>query len=235
MNLVLKLSKSKTGVLPYALWYFIFTIVALGVDSVWFSKAYFEGRWVVNLMTIAYFSLIYRASDVYLRKLMIVMLALSTIGEIIFCSLLGMYLYKGVHIPIYVPLGHSIVYAAGYTLAQTKVVIRNTASLKIWFNIIFALLFIGVTLFLKDYFSLISGVLFFVLLNKKNWNLKYSCIAFCVIYIELLGTSFGCWTWVPKIFGVIPTVNPPLGAIFIYAGGDVLLAKLVDMYWREKA
>jgi len=48
----------------------------------------------------------------------------------------------------------------------------------------------------------------------------------------LVGTYFKCWTWVPKTFGVIPLVNPPMGAVFFYAGGDVILAKMVS-YWKE--
>jgi hypothetical protein len=49
-----------------------------------------------------------------------------------------------------------------------------------------------------------------------------------------VGTFFGCWRWVPKIFGTISAVNPPMGAVFFYAGGDVLLAKIVAVWENKK-
>lgn len=232
MELLHTKSKNGSRLIIYSLLYFVFTVVALGIDSFWFSENYFTGRWIANGMAIVYFCLMYQSADAYLRKLMLVMVGLSYIGELIFCGLFGMYAYNGIHIPIYVPIGHSIVYATGYTLAKTKIVVENSTLFKKAFNVFFGTLFLGVTIFLKDYFSLISGLLFFLLLKRKKWDLKYSCIAFCVIYIELVGTSFGCWKWVPKIFGIVSTVNPPMGAVFYYAGGDVLLAKLIDKYWN---
>jgi hypothetical protein len=61
----------------------------------------------------------------------------------------------------------------------------------------------------------------------------YYFIAICVIIIELIGTYFKCWTWSPKIFGYLSTANPPMGAVFFYAGGDVLLAKIVTAWERR--
>lgn len=232
MGLVLRFTENKRRLLLYALLYFVLTVVALAIESVWFSNTYFKGRWITNSMTVLYFILMYAVADTYLRKLMLGMVGLSFIGEIIFSILLEMYVYTNIRIPVYVPFGHAVLYATGYTLANTNFVIKNTAVLTKWFNVFFAVLFIGVTVFWQDYFSFISGILFFLLLKRKKWDLKYSCIAFCVIYIEIIGTAFGCWTWTLKIFGILPTINPPVGAIFYYAGGDVLLAKLVNKYWK---
>jgi hypothetical protein len=94
-------------------------------------------------------------------------------------------------------------------------------------------LFFSVGIFLKDVFSLIFGIFFFLLLKRKKWQNLYYFIALCVIFIELGGTYFQCWKWVPKTFGLIPAANPPMGAVFFYAGGDVLLSKIVD-YWKFK-
>ena len=216
-----------------ALFFTVFTIIALGFDSVFFAQHYFDGRQITNLLAILYFALLYFASDSYLRKLMFVMVLLSYIGELLFCKLLGMYNYRTINIPLYVPFGHAIVYASGYIYSQTLWAKQNQKKLQQFFGLFFLLLFLSVGIFLKDIFTLVFGLLFFCLLKRKSWQNLYYFIALCVIFIELVGTFFQCWTWVPYIFGNLHTSNPPMGAVFFYAGGDVLLAKIVKI-WELK-
>lgn len=185
-------------------------------------------------MGIAYFLLFFYFADSHLRKLMLVMVPLSYLGEIIFCTLLGMYNYRTDAIPLYVPFGHAIVYASGYVFAHTQWAIRNDNALRKFFAVGFILLFLLVGFFLNDMFSLLFSVFFFLLLKRKKWQNLYYFIALCVIYIELVGTHFQCWAWVPKTFNAIPAANPPMGAVFFYAGGDVLLAKIVWLWERRK-
>ena len=196
--------------------------------------AYFDGRLLTDILAVGYFLLMLYFSDSHLRKLMVVMVFLSYLGELIFCKLLGMYNYRTPDIPLYVPFGHAIVYASGYILAHTAFAIRWDARLRVIFPISFILLFLLVGIFLNDIFSLIFGLMFFLLLRRKRWENMYYFIAICVITIELAGTYFKCWGWASKIFGYIPTVNPPMGAVFFYAGGDVLLAKLVSV-WEKRS
>ncbi|WP_147298242.1 hypothetical protein [Flavobacterium aquicola] len=211
----------------------LFTLLALGIDSVSFKEIYFDGREVTNILAIIYFSFFFWFSDSYLRKLMFVMVFLSYIGELIFCTLLEMYHYRTAVIPLYVPFGHAIVYASGYVYAHTKWAVSNDNLLKKYFAAGFALLFLSVGIFLNDMFSLIFGVFFFLLLKRKKWQNLYYFIAVCVIFIELAGTFFQCWKWVPKTFGLIAATNPPMGAVFFYAGGDVLLVKIVG-FWEKR-
>jgi len=217
----------------FAVCFPFFTILALGIDSVTFNENYFDGRQITNLLAIIYFSFFFWSSGSYLRKLMFVMVFLSYIGELIFCTLLGMYNYRTIVIPLYVPFGHAIVYASGYVFAHTEWAIKNDHLLKKYFAVAFLILFLSVGIFLEDIFSLIFGIFFFLLLKRKRWQNLYYFIAICVIFIELVGTYFQCWKWIPKTFGLIPAANPPMGAVFFYAGGDVLLSKIVD-YWKSK-
>lgn len=217
-----------------AFFFTVFTIIALGIDSIFFAKHYFDGRIFVNIAAIGYFSLLFFTADSGLRKLMFVMVFLSYIGELIFCKLLGMYTYRTQAIPLYVPFGHAIVYASGYIFAHTKWVIGNEKRLRGLFAVFYILLFLSVGVFLNDIFSLIFGGLFFVLLKRKHWQNLYYCIALCVIFIELVGTYFQCWTWAPKTYGIIPAANPPMGAVFFYAGGDVLLVKIISVWDKRK-
>ncbi len=212
----------------------LFTIFALGIDSVFFTQTYFDARVITNIAAIVYFFFLFFSADLSLRKLMFVMVFLSYIGELIFCKLLGMYAYRTELIPLYVPFGHAIVYASGFIFAHTKWAIQKEASLGKFFAVSFTLLFLSVGIILKDYLTLIFGVLFFVLMRRKRWQNLYYFIALCVIFIELVGTYFQCWTWVPKTFGVIPAANPPMGAVFFYAGGDVLLVKIISVWENSR-
>jgi hypothetical protein len=218
--------------LLYALFFTIFTILALGIDSTFFTDKYFDARHITNALAIVYFLLIFNVSDSKLKKLMIVMVFLSYLGELIFCKLLGMYNYRTESIPIYVPFGHSIVYASGVIYSQTNWAKKNDVFLRKSFILFFILLFLSVGILLNDEFSLIFGSMFFLILKRKKWDNMYSFIALCVIFIELVGTYFQCWKWIPTTFNSIQTANPPMGAVFFYAGGDVLLVKIVS-YWRS--
>ena len=217
-----------------AVFFTVFTMVALGIDSVFFTLNYFDARQITNFLALLYFSLLFFLYKLHLRKLMVVMVLLSYIGELIFCKLLGMYEYRTTSIPLYVPFGHAIVYASGYILSKTTWAIRNEIKLRRFFAGFFIILFLAVGIFLNDIFSLIFGVLFFILLRRKKWQNLYYYIALCDIFIELVGTFFQCWTWNPKTFGIIPASNPPMGAVFFYAGGDVLLAKIVGVWENNK-
>lgn len=217
----------------FAVCFPFFTLLALGIDSVYVATTYFDARQITNFLAIVYFLFFFWFSEAYLRKLMFVMVLLSYVGELIFCTLLGMYDYRTAVIPLYVPFGHAIVYASGYVLAHTEWSIRNDEPLRKYFAVGFSLLFLVVGIFLDDVFSLLFGVCFFLLLKRKKWQNLYYFIALCVIFIELAGTYFQCWKWTPKTFGLIPAVNPPMGAVFFYAGGDVLLVKIVEI-WKNK-
>ena len=212
----------------------VFTILALGIDSVFFTQQYFDARAITNIAAIGYFFLLFFSAEIYLRKLMVVMVFLSYIGELIFCKLLGMYDYRTAFIPLYVPFGHAIVYASGYIFAHAQWSVQHEQPLRKFFAVFFSVLFLAVGVLLDDIFTLLFGLLFFVLMKRKRWQNLYYFIALCVIFIELVGTYFQCWTWVPKTFGVIPAVNPPIGAVFFYAGGDVLLVKIVSIWDKRR-
>lgn len=211
-----------------AVFFFVFTPLALSIDSVAVAVHFTSGRIITNFLAVFYFGLMFFSADGMLRQLMLHMVWLSYIGELIFCEWLQMYHYRTPGIPLYVPFGHAIVYASGYVWAHRNWAARNELSIRKIFTALFLLSFVVVGWWLNDIFTLLFGSMFFVLLRRKRWQNLYYFIAVCVVFIELFGTYFGCWTWVNQTFGCIPTANPPIGAVFFYAGGDVLLAKIVQ-------
>ncbi|MFM2230520.1 MAG: hypothetical protein RL607_1778 [Bacteroidota bacterium] len=205
--------------------FFLFTVLALAIES----GTYFPfGRWIANCLVIGYFVFQLYFANLTLRWLMIHMLWLSYLGELLLCEVLEMYSYRTPGIPLYVPFGHAIVYASGTIWAHQNWAIQLEVPIRKAFIILFALAFLSVGIGLNDYFTLACGGLFFLLLRRKRWQNLYFFIAVCVIFIELVGTYLHCWTWKSKIVDRIPTVNPPIGAVLFYVGGDVLLAKIVQ-------
>lgn len=221
-------SENRKLQLFYSLFFFVFTIVVLAVDSTFFNNRNYNLQWFTNCLVILYFALIYTSSGKHLKKMMVVMLFLSYIGEVIFCSLLNMYEYRCSNIPLYVPFGHAIVYASGYILSKTSFALKNQIGLSTFFWLFFISIFLVAIVFFNDWFTLVLAPLFFVLLNRKKFENLYFFIAVCVLFIEFVGTFFECWTWKSKVLTVLPTANPPVGIVFVYAAGDVLLAKIVS-------
>lgn len=226
--------KLKTLQLWLAFSFFLFILAGLGIDSVQFTKAYFDGRQVANVLFIAYFLLLFNSVGRKLQRLMFVMVPLSYLGELLCSDALGMYNYKGDAIPLYVPFGHALVYASGYILAKAALTQKNATHLSIIFPAIFIIIFIGALAIAGDVFSLIFGIFFFLVLRRKKWDPLYYWIALYCVFIEFIGTAFGCWVWKPIIFGILPAANPPVGSLFIYTGGDVILAKILFLWDKRK-
>ena len=157
---------------------------------------------------------------------------LSYLGELLCCNALGMYHYRTDEIPLYVPFGHAILYATGYVFSETKWAHKHKEILRKYFIAFFLIVLIGVGVIFNDILSLLFGLFFFIVVKKRNWQSLYFFVSFCVIVLELVGTYYQCWGWYPKVLWIIPTINPPLGAIFIYVGGDITLNKLVHFLER---
>jgi hypothetical protein len=209
-----------------ALLFFPFAFLVLSLESGAIREVYGEMRWLLDLLTIGYCGLTIFYANPQLKRLMAIMIPLSFIGEVIFCELLEMYSYRTDFIPIYVPFGHAIVYSAGYIFSGQNWVVRNQSSITTISIIFYSLIFLTAGLFFGDLFTVIFGILFFAVLYRKNWDNLYFLIALGVVWIELVGTHFGCWAWSKFSFDTISTANPPVGAVFFYAGGDALVSKI---------
>ena len=206
-----------------------FTFFTLKLDSISYSYNNTEGQFHLAIIVVIFTFILWIFAGTQLKKMIVMMVLLSYIGELIFCKLLGWYTYRLNNIPLYVPFGHAIVFASGYILSEFSFLKNHDKKLNIFFRVLFITLFTLLFIVGKDLFSLISGVLFLILIRRKKWQTLYFYIAFCVIFIELVGTYHGAWKWKPELYGFIKTLNPPIGAVFFYAGGDVLLVKIIQM------
>lgn len=209
-----------------ALFFLVFIGFGLALDSVYFAMYFFEGRWLINIFAIGHFLYFFYAAGTKLRRLMFLMVPLSYLGEEMFCNWFDMYDYRNKQIPLYVPFGHALLYATGWVCSKAEWARQHEQSLTKFFMVFFAVVLIGVGLVFDDVLTLIYALLFYLVMRRKKWANFYFFMGLWVIVLELVGTYYQCWAWHPVVFGYIPTVNPPLGALVIYVCGDIVLNKL---------
>lgn len=216
------------------LFFIPFTLLVLFIDSPAFAYHYFDGRLLTTFIAISYFLLLFMQADMQLRRLMLLTVVISYIGEVLLCNVLDMYDYRKGHVPLYVPFGHAIIYASGFLLSRTTFSVRHDRLFRNLFLSLFAGLFIGSWLLRNDVFTLITGTLFFLLLWRKRWQTLYLFIAAHALWTEVFGAALGCWVYSDRMYGLIPAANPPMGMVFFYLGGDIVIGKLAERWQSRK-
>jgi hypothetical protein len=201
-------------------------VFALFADSRIMLDAGFDGQILSNLTAPLYLLLMLAGLRPGQRLMAIIFVPFSALGEYIFSLIFQLYTYKFGTVPFYVPFGHAILFSTGLMLADLPLVLSNQTRVR-WGLIAFhAGLFAGAIIALHDSLSAIFGALFIPILYRKRGRPFYLIMGVLVLYIELVGTAFGCWIWTPIPFGVLQTTNPPVGAFVCYVIADILVMKL---------
>ena len=148
--------------------------------------------------------------------------AVATCFEVFGSLVWGVYQYRLHNLPLFVPPGHGIVYLFGLLAAQTPLVRRHGR------RVAYAVLAAAATWALAGLTALplvtgrvdIQGALClpvfaYFLLRSPRWPL-FAAIFIIVSELEIAGTSFGNWYWLPTApWTHIPSGNPPS----VIAGG----------------
>jgi hypothetical protein len=166
-----------------------------------------------------------RVLDSEERLMVMIFVPFSALAEYIFSSVFEVYTYRLGAVPIYVPLGHAILFSTGLMLSKLPIFTSYNRIQPILLCLQ-GLLFAVAILFLQDIFSAILGTLFGLVLWWRGYRLIYLIMAFLVLYIELLGTGLGCWVWQENAFNLFATTNPPFGAFVFYVFGDIAVLKM---------
>jgi hypothetical protein len=58
----------------------------------------------------------------------------------------------------------------------------------------------------------------------------YMFMPLFVLFVEVVGTAFGCWSWSSKPFGILSTTNPPMGSVMFYVYLDIIVMFLGSMW-----
>jgi len=204
----------------------IFVVLWLGLylDSLALSKSFTYNQWLTNLLVLFNFIWVYKNVTKQIQKLMLYGLVVALGGEVVFSLILGMYHYRLDNIPLYVPLGHAIIYASIYYITKEPWVQEHQSKIVSLLYPIMILYSLSWLLFSQDVFGFLCMLgIVAVFARRPQTKLYFLLMFIMIVYLELLGTHYGCWVW-PNTwldtFGWIPSANPPSGISLFYFAFD---------------
>jgi murein endopeptidase len=137
-----------------------------------------------------------------------------------------MYEYRQGRIPLYVPPGHSILFATVYWLGRDPAVRRHA---RAWTAGMYALAAAYSAAWLvarNDVYGWLCFAVFSAIIAvTRESRLFFLAMYLLVAFLEQVGTSLGCWWWPSILLGkvaLVPSANPPSGIASFYFGLDVL-------------
>ncbi|NQW37488.1 MAG: hypothetical protein HQ471_10830 [Flavobacteriales bacterium] len=219
---------------PIDVWYsfyktlgrlFLFIGIGLYVDSIYFSEIYPNGQWIANFAMFLMFWRAFSHGTKRSRELMIYAVLIGVGGEYLFSIGFEMYTYRLDRVPIYVPLGHAIIYIVTVYFTRRAAVKKFRVTIE---KILIGCIIIYATLFLvfaNDVFGFVMSLLVvWILRNKPRERLLYLSMYAVVAVLEIVGTSYQSWYWPDTAFGLVPflkSANPPSGICLFYFGLDL--------------
>lgn len=173
------------------------------------------------------------------QRLQVWMCVLVATGFEIMGSLVwGVYRYRLHNLPLFVPPGHGIVYLFGLLAAQTPVVARfgrRVAHVVLAGAGAWALAGLTVLPIFTGRLDIQGALCFpvfaYFLLQSPRWPL-FAAIFIIVSELEICGTTFGNWYWMPVApWTHIPSGNPPS----VIAGGYCVIdASVLIAVWAYR-
>lgn len=216
----------------------LFLLLGLYLDSSSFAKVSSNSQIMTNILVVPIFIWIYLHTSKQVKQLMLFGLLLATAGEILFSLVLGMYTYRLGNLPMYVPFGHSIVYAAVYYIVKEPLVLANR---EMVIKVLYVSMILYSTLWLifaSDLFGFLCMlVIVWIFKRRPQTKLFFLVMYFMIVYLELIGTYFGCWVWPDIWFNIVefvPSANPPSGISVFYFGFDAGCLWLYKTFFPSK-
>ena len=192
-------------------------------------------QWALGLLT---FSVLYLAALKAPREQRMqvwICVGVATGFEIFGSLIWGVYRYRLHNLPLFVPPGHGLVYLFGLMAARTPVVMRYgrrvgrviLASAGLWAVAGLTVLPI-ITGRVDLQGALCLPVFAWFVLRSPRWPL-FAAIFIATAELEIFGTSFGNWYWLPVApWTHIPSGNPPS----VIAGGYCVIDASVLLVMR---
>ena len=202
------------------LFMFLTILVGLFIDGVMMSTIIPQSQWIANVLVVAAFFWVYQHASKQVKQLMGYGLVVAVGGEVLFSLVLGMYTYRQENLPLYVPFGHSLIYAGVYYLVKEPLFKKQQHTILPILYCAMILYSTASLVFVKDVFGFLCMVIILAIFKWRQVSQPFFLVMFfTIVYLELLGTYFQCWYW-PKIwFGnisFIPSANPPSGISVFY-------------------
>lgn len=204
---------------------FLFILFGLFLDSSSMVAITNNAQTYANISMVIGFSVTFYSISKRIREQMIFAVVIAVFGEYLFSIVLGMYTYRLGNVPHYIPLGHALVYVGVLYFSKASSIIKNKSRLEHLFTS-FIIVYATFFLILKaDVFGFVMTVITLLILRKRpRERLFYLTMYLTVAYLEIIGTSYGCWWWPTTAWDVIsflPSHNPPSGISLFYFALDL--------------
>jgi len=192
-------------------------------------------QWMLGLLTfvVLYFAALKAPKE---QRVQIWTCVVVATGFEVFGSLVwGLYQYRMHNVPLFVPPGHGLVYLFGLLAMQTPVVLkhgRRVAHIILTGASTWAVAGLTVLPLLTGRFDLQGAlclpVFAWFVLRSPRWAL-FAAIFIATGELEIFGTIFGNWYWLPTApWTHIPSGNPPS----VIAGGYCVIDASVLLAMR---
>ena len=199
---------------------FLYIFFGLILDTPYVASKFEGTQYLALLALIIGFTIIYFRVGKRAKEQMIYAVILGFLGEHLFSIGLGMYTYRLGNVPLYIPFGHAVVLVSVVYFCKKSVIIANKRILEKAFTVFILIYSLCFLVFANDIFGFIMSMLvLFLLRNKPRERLFYLTMYIAVAFLEIVGTSYGCWFWPETAFDSIPFLkssNPPSGISLFY-------------------
>jgi hypothetical protein len=219
---------------PYSLhaYLLVYTPILLFADS---RITALWQQWLLGVLTFAVLYLAALKAPREQRWQVWTCVVVATGFEIFGSLIWGVYRYRLHNLPLFVPPGHGMVYLFGLLAARTPVVIRygkRVAHVVLAGATTWAALGLTLLPLITGRFDLQGAlclpVFAYFVLRSPRWAL-FSAIFIATGELEIFGTSFGNWAWLPVApWTHIPSGNPPS----VIAGGYCVIDASVLLVMR---
>jgi len=222
---------------PYWLHAYVMVFTALGL----FGDSRITSLWQQDLLGLLSFAALFLAAlkvPPALRVQVWICVGVATGYEVFGSLIWGIYHYRMHNLPLYVPAGHGIVYLFGLLAAQTPLIQRHGR--RVAYTVLGAATawaMLGVTVMpaftgrVDVQGAMWLPYLAWFLLRSPRWPV-FAAIFVIVAELEICGTAFGDWYWVPYApWTHIPSGNPPS----VVAGGYCVIdATVLVLTWAYR-
>lgn len=183
---------------------------------------------LLGVLTLAVLLAALRASGPLERRQVLCAMAIATACEYFNTGIWGVYAYRLHNVPLYVPTGHGLVYLFALLTARTPLLRRHGRVAAV------AALMVAVSWAARGLlFGAAPDLAGAALLPIVIWSCAgrdravYACAFFIASLLEILGTSFGNWTWAPitPLLG-LSSGNPPSCIAAVYCLLDLSAIRL---------
>ncbi|CDZ78710.1 hypothetical protein BN59_03022 [Legionella massiliensis] len=196
----------------------------LFIDSPYAAKYFSQGQDIANIIMVSLYCLFLFTVDRKLYWLIFLMTLSSLYAEILGSLILSWYQYRLKNIPMYIPLGHAVLYATTYQISRQPIIWKYHKAIESSLTkLIFIISFMSLIL-LRDIAGFLCFLMFLLILRTRKKPLFYLCMFILVYNLEFLGTTFLVWSW----YGTLGN-HPNYPSIGPFPSGIAGLYLLIDL------